>query len=175
MNWIRQHGRSVFVSLDCYLGAGIGVITGAAATQKSVREGAVGVLIPAAGVSVALSAVVLAAIAILATFFDDWYRRVLEAASGSVAQGLTPYRVIAVIAGIATLVCLLVAVSWPVLTVGLQESLFGLAIGLTAWTVAGCVQLTNLTIWHADQRARLMRGVEDAKLRVSRLQEKHPA
>jgi len=31
----------------------------------------------------------------------------------------------------------------------------------------GCVQLTTLTIWHADQRAKLMRGIEDAKLRVS--------
>jgi hypothetical protein len=173
--WLKRNGRSIFLSPDCYVGVASGVIAAAAATNRDVRANAVTILLPEAGIAVALSAVVLAAMAIFATFFDDWYRRVLEVASGSVGRALTPYRAVATIAGAATLVALIVALAWPALPAGLQAVLFGVATGLAAWAIAGCVQLASLTIWHADQRSQLMRGVEDAKLRVSRLKEKHPA
>ena len=57
---------------------------------------------------------------------------------------------IAVIAGLATVGALLVALAWPALPLGLQEVLFGLVTGLAVWTIAGCVQLVNLTIWQGD-------------------------
>jgi hypothetical protein len=173
--WTRRNGSDVFLSVDFYVGVASGVGAAVSAMDHDVRANGVTVLLPEAGVAVALSAVVLAAMAILATFFDDWYRRVLETVSGSVGQALMPYRVIAWVAGTATVVALLTALAWPGMQPWLQAVLLGIATGLTAWTVAGCVQLTNLTIWHADQRAKLMRGIEDAKLRVSRIQEKHPA
>jgi hypothetical protein len=68
------------------------VLAGVAAIEEDVRANAVTILLPEAGVGVALSAVVLAAMAVFTTFFDDYYRRVLETASGSVRAALLPYR-----------------------------------------------------------------------------------
>lgn len=170
--WVRTTGRNVFISADCGVGIAGGVVAGIAATDKSVRANAVTILLPEAGIAVALFTVVIAAMAILATFFDDAYRRVLETASGSVGKALRPYRVVAVIAGAATLAALLAALVWPAVSTLLEAIFLGLATGLTAWTIAGCVQLTSLTIWHADQRSKLMRGIEDAKLHVSQLQKR---
>jgi hypothetical protein len=80
-----------------------------------------------------------------------------------------------VLAGWATLLALVVALAWPALPMVAQAILFGLSTGLTAWAVAGSIQLVELTTWHADQRAILMRGVEDAKVRVARLRQERSA
>lgn len=169
--WLVANGRSTFRSWAFYVAVGSAVVTGIAAIDEDVRNNGVTILLPEVGVGVALSAVVLAAIAIFTTFFDDWYRRVLETASGSVRAALLPYRVVAVIAGWATLLGLVVAVTWPVLPAAAQAILLALATGLTVWAIAASVQLVELTMWHADQRAKLMRGVEDARLRVARMQQ----
>lgn len=146
---------------------GGGLIAAVAGVSEPIRDSAVTILLAEAGLGVALFAVVLAALAIFATFFDDAYRRVLEMASGSIKAALLPYEAVAVVAGLATAVALLVALFWPALTAGLEVVLLGLASALALWSVVGSVRLVELTTWHAARRADLMKGVEDAKVKLA--------
>jgi hypothetical protein len=146
--------------------AGIGVLAGlgalALASDDAVRAPAVTILLAAAGIGVALLGAVLTAMAIIATFADGHYRRVLEAASGSTARAMEPYLIVGFVSAVCTVVSLLLALGWP--TLGAIPETVGLALslGLCAWASAGAVQLVELTIFHAGQRSELLRGIEDA-------------
>jgi len=152
----------------------VGVIAGASAGaavgfSEPIAKEAVTILLAEAAVGVALAAVVLAALAIFATFFDDSYRQVLEAASdrNSVRDATFPYEVVAVLAGLSTIAGLLVALAWPALPKAGEIAGLGIATGFSIWAIAGSIQLVGLTAWHAEQRATLMRALSDAKSQLA--------
>lgn len=177
--WLAAHGRDVLLAPDAMVGLAAGVGAGVAVGfSKSIGKEAVTILLAEAAVGVALAAVVLAALAIFATFFDDSYRQVLEAASdrNSVRDATFPYEVVAALAGLSTIAGLLVALVWPALPPVGEIIGLGLATGLSIWAVAGSIQLVGLTAWHAEQRATLMRALGDAKSQLAeRRKRKHPA
>jgi hypothetical protein len=115
-----------------------------------------------------LAAVVLAAVTVFATFIDNSYRRVLEEASDSMSAALLPYRIVATLSGISALIAILGALIWPGLPVAWKGIVLGVATGCSAWAIIGTVQLSSLTLWHAEMRARLMRGIEDAETLLAR-------
>lgn len=165
---------TTFRSWDFAAGVGAGGFAALLAINPQVRGSAPTLLLAELAVGLGVVATVLAALAILTTFFDGHYRRVMEAAGG-VHRAMLPYLVVAAIGGICAVVTLLVAIGWPAFGPWARAPLLGLATGLCVWTIAGAVQLVQITMFHGTQRAALMRGVEDVtELKARRLRERQP-
>lgn len=171
-NWLRRYGRGTFRSWDFYVGVALGCVGAGASLVRSVRDAAVPILLAEAAVGVALTATVLAAMAIVATFFDPTYRRVLDLAGGFRAA-LMPYAVVGVVSAAGGAVGLIGALLLPALgkTVGAID--VGLSTLLFGWALAGTVAITELTLFHASQRASLMSGADQAEtIRAKRLSDR---
>lgn len=150
----------------------VGAISVLLATKHAIREDSVTVLLAAGAAGLAILGVVLAAMAIIAPFVDSHYRRVLDHAGG-VRSALAPYLLVAGVGALTAIVALVAALAWPTGGWLLQAVLDGLTMGLAAYAILGALSLVELTIFHADQRAKLQRGVEDAAspIHASRLSE----
>jgi hypothetical protein len=169
---VRARASNVLKGWDFWVGLLGGGIAAVAATSRTVRDAGVTVLLGEAAIGIALLSVVLAGLAIITPTFDGLYRRVLEKAGG-VRQALDPYLLIAAVSGIGAVVAVLGALTWPELGTSLRVLILGLATMLAVWAISGTVSLVELTIFHADQRAELLRGIDDAEeLRVRRLAER---
>jgi hypothetical protein len=160
--WIREFGRTTFRAWDFEAGLGTGVLAAALALDQAVRAAAPTVLLASAGIDVALTATILAALSIFTALFDSSYRRVLEAAGG-VREALMPYTTIAFVAGLGTIVALISALASPYFGKWLDAAAVGVSMLLTAWTVAGFASLVEQTHFHATQRAKLLKGADDAE------------
>ena len=91
----RENWRAVF-GLSFVLGAAAGVGIGlAAAYSEHTLDDAVGVITTETLLGVGLLATVLAALAILATFFDQHYRVALRELSGGFLTAILPFRIVA--------------------------------------------------------------------------------
>jgi hypothetical protein len=148
-------------SWDTYVGLGAGAVAGGLMGSDAVRGAAVAVLLAEAAIGIALTATVLGAVAIFATFFDANYRRVLDLAGGF-RSALMPYITVSVIAAAAGLCGLLSALALPALQRDVAAAVVALSTLLCAWATAGTVSLVELTLFHATQRASLMAGADDA-------------
>jgi hypothetical protein len=164
-DWLRAHAALLFLSWDAAVGYLVAILAGVAvARSDSVAAHGVTLLLAVAAIGVALCTVVLAAMAIFATFFDDAYRQVLQrAGDGSIRPALFPYEVVAVLAGLATLSGLLVALAWPGLPHAAQVGSAAVVFGLAGWSIAGTIRLVFQTAWHAERRAQMMKAVSDAR------------
>lgn len=160
-DWLRHYGRSTFRAWDFSAAAGIGLVSGLLGLSRAVRAAAPTVLLASAGVDVALTATILAALAIFTTLFDTSYRRVLEAAGG-VRDALMPYTTIAFVAASGTVVSLMSALGSPYLGKWADAAVIALSMLLTAWTVTGSASLVEQTHFHATQRASLLHGADQA-------------
>jgi hypothetical protein len=139
------------------------------ASSSAVRAQGVTIAVAAGACGVAVVSVVLGALAVISALFDGHYRRVLEMAGG-IRNAMRPYLVVSAVAGCTTVAAIVTALGWPIF--GMWGQLLSLAftVFLTGWCVFGMVSLVELTIFHAESRAKLMRGIEDAKaIRTSRL------
>lgn len=160
-SWLDEFGSSTFRAWDFRLACAVGVVSAALGFDESVRTSAPPVLLASAGVDVALTATILAALAVFTTLFDSAYRRVLDTAGG-VRDALMPYTTIAFVAGAGTIVSLLSALASPYLGKWVEAAVLGASMLLTAWTVAGCASLVEQTHFHATQRAKLLRAADEA-------------
>jgi hypothetical protein len=149
---------------DLLLSIALGCAAGFAATSAPVRHGSVTVLIAETAIGGAFLAVVLSAIAVFVTFFDNAYRSVLtKAHDGRLGPALYPYSLVAFVAALTCLIALIAAAGWPAFGERIQEVALGLATFMTAWTVLGSASLVNLTIWHGTKRAEVMGVVEKGR------------
>lgn len=144
---------------DCVVGLAAGLLTAWLACDSAVRDEGVTLAIAAGAVGVAIISAVLTALAVIAALFDGPYRQVLEKAGG-IREATAPYLVVAAIAGMAVVVALIVAIGWVAFSPSLQRVGLGTSAALASWCVAGTVGLVELTIFHAEQRAALMRKHE---------------
>jgi hypothetical protein len=166
--WVRLNQGDLW-SWDLQIGMVAFAITAAlAAASDRVRGGAVTILIAESALGVGLLAVVLGALAVLVTFFDDYYRQILSRAPHGVRGAMVPYQIVAFSGGLAAGVGFVTALAWPVLPGVAAAVLLGLTTGLVVWATAGTVQLVNLTIFHGEQRAKLLEAVEDVRSAVRR-------
>jgi hypothetical protein len=154
---------------------GVAVLVGGLAVafgqDEKVLDKGVTIALAAGAAGVAVLGVVLAALAVITAFFDGHYRRVLES-TGSIRRAMAPYLVTAGVAGAAALCALVTALGWPEFGSTLRIGTLALTVFLTAWAMAGTVSLVEITIFHAEQRAALMRGIEAAgDVRAARLTE----
>lgn len=170
---LAQASRDVFVAWDF----GVGVLSSGLAFglcwNKSVRDSVTTILVAEAAFAVAVTATVLAAMAIFATFYDPSYRRVLDLAPGGFSGALRPYEVVGVVAAAATIVGTLGALAVPAVGVAPVATITGASTLLCVWSLAGTASLIDITVFHAARRAELMRGADEAEaIRAKRLSER---
>jgi hypothetical protein len=169
--WFKKYGGGTFKSWDFYVAVVCGLAAYVICGSKAVRSAAVPILIAEAAIGVALLAVVFGAIAVFATFYDATYRRVLDLAGGF-RSALMPYIVVAVIAALAGAVGIISALALPALDVIPFKLVSAASTLLCAWAITGMVSITELTLFHATERAKLMRGADEAEtIRAQRLRE----
>lgn len=95
---VLQTARSAFVAWDFAIGLAGGGLAFGLCWVKAVRDAVVPALLAEAAFGVAVTATVLAAMALLATFYDPAYRRVLDLAPGGFRSALEPYGIIGAVA-----------------------------------------------------------------------------
>lgn len=83
IRWLSRYGKDTFRAWDFWTAAACAAGTSALAFITAVQQSAQAVLFAEAAVGTAMTATVLAALAIFATCFDGSYRLVLEKAGNS--------------------------------------------------------------------------------------------
>jgi hypothetical protein len=160
--WLSRYGADTFGHWDFLVAVACGGAAFGLAYVTAVHQSEQAVLFAEIAIGVAMTATVLAALAIFATFFDGSYRVVLEGAGGF-HDALLPFVTVAVVAALAALTALMAALVAP--ATGDLAGAFALAVPtlFCAWTLTGSISLVELTSFHARERAELMAGVDEAK------------
>jgi hypothetical protein len=154
--FVVEHRRELFGS-GFWLGVGLGIGVGvAAADGKHTLDDAIAVLTTEVLLGVALLATVLAALAILSTFFDRTYRAALRELSGSFLRAVLPFRVVAFSGAIAAAAGLVAITLWGVLSHELKSAAFGLVTGATVSAIVGTWHLVRDTTFHGVKRDELL-------------------
>ena len=133
------------------------------------------VLLTAAVLGGGVLAVVLAALAVLVTFFDDYYRQILVKTPGGLSGALFPYRSTAAVGGLAASMALASLLVWPVTHETCHAVLLAVSTGLTAWAVVGTYGLVSLTLFHGTQRGELLTAVDEAQRFVDKARRRQAA
>jgi hypothetical protein len=128
----------------------------AAAVGKHVLDSASTVLTTEVLLGGGLLAVVLAALAILTTFFDEAYRAALRKAPGGFAYAVRPFKVVAWAGAASATIGIVVLILWTTFGKTGQAVALGVVSGFTVWAVAGTWQLVSATTFHGAKRAELL-------------------
>lgn len=122
------------------------------------------ILLAIGGSDVALLAVVLAAAALMASFLGDFFGLVIEGQSAdrherarNIKGFFRPFWIVAVAAGLGTLTCFAGAINAHHGARELRSAVFGLAIGLSVWTVVGSVLLVSVFVRATIKQRELVR------------------
>jgi hypothetical protein len=152
-----RNKHTVIGSWDFQIAVPLGVLAGTfGGLSATVRTNASNAVLGMGAIDVALLSVTLVAAQLLLTVEDDNYVRVLTHASGSIKRAAQPYLVVAGVAGIGIAFSALSSLMWAPSILWVAGTLLGAVVFFTAWTVSGTIQLIGLTVWHADQRAKLL-------------------
>lgn len=161
-SWFSRYGADTFRSWDFYVAAVCAALTFWLASIDEVHANGQAVLFAEAAIGVAMTATVLTALAIFATFFDGTYRLVLEK-GGGFRDALMPYVTVAVIAAVSALTALIAALAMPAASELAGAFALSVPTLFCVWTLTGSISLVGLTAWHAQERAALMAGIDEAK------------
>lgn len=155
---------AVFPSADIYAGTTAGLLVGCVSEFGThVQDQGILVLVTYALLGAALLAVVLGALAILVTFFDDHFRQVVAHTEGGVGAAMLPYKVVAFVGGTGATIAMIGAIVWPSLPHYARASLLGVVTLLIVWAVYGTYQLVGLTVFFGAERSKLMEGITSAR------------
>lgn len=105
----------------------------------------------------AFAATAIAVLALVAVWFDARYLKILKD-HGGWAPAMRPFKVVAKVGLLASLVAVVGILLFPISPLWLQALILGLAGGLLAWSIVGMIQLVNLLFMHGDARAALLIG-----------------
>jgi hypothetical protein len=139
--------------LGAALGTGVGL---GAAYSKHMLDNAIAVLTTETLLGVALLATVLAALAILATFFDEHYREALRELRGDFLTAVLPFRIVAFSGTLAASAGLVSITLWGVFSHTLKSIGFGLVAGATVCAVIGTWELVRDQTFHGLKRDQLL-------------------
>src|SRR6266480_2635687 len=90
-----EYERSVFGAWDFWVGVLSAAVATIVATNGEIQQRGVLILLAEASFGAALLGIVLAALAVFTTLFDEYYRRILAATSHGVKGAFFPYQVVA--------------------------------------------------------------------------------
>ncbi|MFN8223399.1 MAG: hypothetical protein U0R50_09175 [Gaiellales bacterium] len=119
------------------------------------------IYVAVAAIGAGVLGVVLAALAVLVTFFDDLYRLVVSKTTGGFDAALFPYKVVAGLGGLCALVALGSLAASSQLSNSWGEFCFAVVLGLVTWTIVAMYQLVAITLHHGIARAKLHSIPED--------------
>lgn len=159
LRWISN----TFLWWDFAVGIGGGIAAYFASGHPVVRANGVGILVAGGALDVALLAVVLTALSILVAFLSEDYIALLKKSREGIQGAIRPYKMIGALSGFAALVALGTALTWDATRVGAQRWLLAAASGLSAWAIAGTVDLIFRTAWHGQLRSRMSEIPEAAR------------
>jgi hypothetical protein len=149
--------RRVVFGAAFFVGIAIGIAAGfAAADSKHVLDDAIAVLTTETLLGVGLLATVLAALAILATFFDEHYRAALRELSGGFLTAVLPFRAVAFWGAISATFGTASIVFWGLLGHDVRSVAYGLVTGATVCAVLGTWELVRDTTFHGLKRDELL-------------------
>jgi hypothetical protein len=151
-----EHWRVVFgfaFWAGCVVGAGAGLAAGLSAHGL---DDAIAVLTTETLLGVGLLATVLAALAILATFFDEHYRAALRELSGGFLEAVLPFRAVAFWGAVAATLGVASIAFWAPLGHGLRSVVYGVVTGATVCAVIGTWDLVRDTTFHGLKRDELL-------------------
>src|SRR5438105_4218433 len=156
MGFVWTHRRELF-GMSFWLGAGVGIATGIVASRSQhVLDTALGTLTTETLLGVGLLATVLAALAILATFFDHTYRAALRELSGGFLRAVLPFRIVAFSGAVSAAFGVAAMTFWSVLSHGVKAGVFGLVTGATVCAIFGTWELVRETTFHGVKRDELL-------------------
>jgi hypothetical protein len=152
----RENWRTVF-GLSFLLGLAAGVGIGlAAAYSEHTLDNAVGVITTESLLGVGLLATVLAALAILATFFDQHYRVALRELSGGFLTAILPFRIVAFAGAVSAALGIASIAFWSLMSHDLKSIAYGVVTGATVYAVFGTWDLVRDTTFHGLKRNELL-------------------
>jgi hypothetical protein len=131
--------------------------------NPSIRTAGTGILVAVGALSMALTALVGGILAILATWLDETYRRVLQIARGGWSGAMRPYKVTATLGLITVLVATFSYFLWSIANPQLQSTLLALTLSLFVWTTIGSIQVFGITFFHGEMKAELLKGMDEAR------------
>lgn len=133
----------------------------------SLLADAVTILVTETLLGAGVLAVVLAALSVLVTFFDDHYRQVLDKVPGGLAGAMYPYRVVAAVGGLATAAGVVAALLWSPASDWQRSVLLSVPTGFSTWALVGTYGLVVMTLRHGLSRAELLRGIDEMKVKLA--------
>ncbi|AFA74206.1 hypothetical protein GPOL_c31910 [Gordonia polyisoprenivorans VH2] len=161
------------LSWDCYLGVPIGIaIALPTALSGAVAESMGSAFIAACGIAAAIATLVITAMTVLIGIVGPNYRLLLDNVTGGVVGILRPYRLVAILAVLASLTALCLGIVWPLVTElpwGLTWAMSAVPLALLAWSLLGCIQVVVQVAHHFsnNQRAdKLAAEVADRRKRA---------
>jgi hypothetical protein len=131
--------------------------------NPSIRAAGTGILVAVGALSIALAGLVAGILAILATWLDEAYRRVLQMARGGWSGAMRPYKVTATLGLITVLVATFSYFLWSIANPQLQSVLLALTLSLFVWTTVGSIQVFGITFFHGEMKAELLKGMDEAR------------
>ncbi|WP_206682465.1 hypothetical protein, partial [Dietzia sp. SLG310A2-38A2] len=128
------------------------------ALSDEVSESMGAVFIAVCGIAAAVATLVITAMTVLIGIVGPNYRRLLDNVTGGVAGILRPYRLVAILAVLASLTSLCLGVAWPLVSEfpwGATWALASIPLALVAWSLLGCSQVVVQVASHFcnNQRA----------------------
>jgi hypothetical protein len=154
--YLWEHRRELF-GTGFWLGVGLGAGTGFdAAESKHMLDNGIGVLTTETLLGVGLLATVLAALAFLATFFDQHYREALQELSGGFLRAVVPFRVVAFAGAVSAGVGVASMAFWSILSHTLKSAALGLVTGATVCAIVGTWDLVRDQTVHGLKREEML-------------------
>jgi hypothetical protein len=157
------------LSYDFALGIPAGVALGLLpAYSQAVAASVASVLLAFGGALVAIAAVVIAVKTIFVTLLSPEYLVAFEHVRGGLKGAARPYVVVAWVCILGAIVSFAAALGWPAIPEHgwwLRWLAFSIPSSLAVWGLLGTAQLIGLGTYHLEQRALLMRAVEEFRRR----------
>jgi len=175
-----KHARALLWSWDFI----VGLIAGAAlgflpVVSPKIAASLGGSLLAVSGVAAAIAALVLTAMTVLLSVYNDAYKELLARVPGGIAGTLEPYRIVVVVASLASLVALASGLAQPAMAGLPRWALWAsaaLPLFLLCWAILGCIQTVNQLVRHVTRNEDALiyaRRKERAEQRI-RVQETQP-
>lgn len=152
-----RYGRvgAVILSWDFLCGLPVGIAVALLpAFSKAITRSAQGILLGITGIGAGLAGLVLTALTILLGSITPAYKRLLDKLPGGAAGPVLPFKIVIIVATVASLSGLIAALAWPLV----QEhrwyafAVFTVPAVTMTWALLGCVQVIGQLVDHMRRR-----------------------
>jgi hypothetical protein len=167
--WLVIAWREIFKSVDFIVAVLASPLAFyLALNSESVRKNGTGFLAAALALGIAITAIVAAVLTLIVVWFDETYRKVLQATKGGWKGAMRPYKAVAVVSAVTALAALVGMFVWSAAAPWIQALLLALTFGLALWAIIGSLQLVGITFFHGEMRAELLKGIDEARKALAR-------